>query len=124
MSIFSDNIRLLRTERSLTQRQLADDLIITRDRLSSYETGRCEPPFEILNRISIYFNTSLDTLINARLPIDRENILELGLVDKHEGRREFVQLRNELKRLSGKMPIRKAFPIISDCFENLDLLLY
>ncbi|MBL4658579.1 MAG: helix-turn-helix domain-containing protein [Flavobacteriales bacterium] len=67
MSIFSDNIRLLRIEKSLTQQRLADDLIITRDRLASYEGGRNEPPFEILNRVSRYFKKSIDVLINVDL---------------------------------------------------------
>jgi len=67
MSIFSDNIKLLRIEKSLTQQRLADDLVITRDRLASYEAGRNEPPFEILNRMSRYFHVSIDVLINVEL---------------------------------------------------------
>ena len=78
MSIFSENIRYLRAEKALTQQQIADDLIITRDRLASYEAGRNEPPFEILNRISRYFHKSIDILINVDMnKIPYEDLLKL-----------------------------------------------
>lgn len=73
MSIFSDNIRLLRSQRNISQQKLADDLIITRVRFAKYEEGKSEPPFEILKRISKHFHVSIDILINVdlhKIPID------------------------------------------------------
>jgi transcriptional regulator with XRE-family HTH domain len=73
MSIFSDNIRHLRVQKGFSQRQLAQELIITRVRLAKYEEGISEPPFEILKRISQYFHVSIDILISVNLlkiPID------------------------------------------------------
>jgi len=82
MSMLSDNIRLLRRKRSLTQQQLADDLIITRDCLSAYECARNEPPIQTLNRMSKYFKKSIDELINGAgskfedLDSDTQSIIE------------------------------------------------
>ena len=73
MSIFSDNIRLLRNQTNVSQQKLANDLIITRVRFAKYEEGKSEPPFEILKRISKYFHVSIDILINVdlqKIPID------------------------------------------------------
>lgn len=42
------------------------DLHITREALSYYETGKREPSFELLNRMSAYFHVSIDYLINGK----------------------------------------------------------
>lgn len=66
MSIFSDNIRFLRLKRDLSQKNFADDiLIISRDRYSKYESGRSEPPYDVLIKISKYFNLSIDLLLTV-----------------------------------------------------------
>lgn len=67
MSIFSENIKLLRNQFGLSQQKLADELIITRVRFAKYEEGKSEPPFEILKRISKHFHVSIDILINVDL---------------------------------------------------------
>ncbi len=41
------------------------DLHITREALSYYETGKREPSFTLLNRMSDYFHVSIDYLING-----------------------------------------------------------
>ncbi len=63
MSLFSDNIRHLRNHKGLTQKKLAEKLIITRARLAKYEEGKSEPPIEILKRIATYFHISIDILV-------------------------------------------------------------
>ena len=67
MSIFSENIKLLRTQAGISQQKLADELIITRVRFAKYEEGKSEPPFDILKRIANYFHVSIDILINVDL---------------------------------------------------------
>lgn len=73
MSLFSENIKLLRAQRGISQQKLSDDLIITRVRFAKYEEGKSEPPFDILKRISRYFHVSIDILINVdlnKIPLD------------------------------------------------------
>jgi transcriptional regulator with XRE-family HTH domain len=65
MSIFSDNIRFLRTQKKLSQQELADKILMSRVRYSKYEDGRSEAPYELLIRISKYFNLSIDLLLTV-----------------------------------------------------------
>lgn len=78
MSIFSENIRFLRTQKKLSQHELADKILMSRVRYSKYEDGRSEPPYELLIRISKYFNLSIDLLLTVdirKYPL--EDILKL-----------------------------------------------
>lgn len=65
MSIFSDNIRILRGKQNLSQQKVSDALLITRVRYAKYEDGTSEPPIEILIRISKYFRVSIDLLVSV-----------------------------------------------------------
>lgn len=67
MSLFSDNIKYLRVSKSLTQKGVADDLMITRARLLKYEDGTSQPPIELLKKISNFYNVSIDILVSVDL---------------------------------------------------------
>ena len=56
----------IRKRSGLSQQKVALDLHITREALSYYETGKREPPFNLLNRMSAYFHVSIDYLINGK----------------------------------------------------------
>ena len=58
-------LKQIRKERSLTQLKVAMDLNISREALSHYENGKREPSIDILNKLSEYFNVSIDYLING-----------------------------------------------------------
>lgn len=78
MSVFSDNIRLLRAKKKATQQETADAVLLSRVRYSKYEDGRSEPPYEVLIRISKYYNLSIDLLLTVdirKYPL--EDILQL-----------------------------------------------
>ncbi|WP_326981801.1 LexA family transcriptional regulator [Chryseobacterium sp. MYb264] len=78
MSIFSDNIRFLRTQKNLSQQELADQILMSRVRYSKYEDGRSEAPYELLIRMSKYFNLSIDLLLTVdirKYPL--EDVLKL-----------------------------------------------
>lgn len=59
-------LRLVRKARHLSQQQVAFDLNITREALSHYENGRREPSLDILVKMSLYFNKSIDFLITGK----------------------------------------------------------
>lgn len=42
------------------------DLNISREALSHYENGKREPSLAMLNKLSDYFNVSIDFLINGK----------------------------------------------------------
>ncbi|WP_234110556.1 MULTISPECIES: XRE family transcriptional regulator [Chryseobacterium] len=111
MSVFSDNIRVLRTRRNLSQQKLADDLIITRSRYVKYEDGTSEPPIELLMRISKYFNLSIDLLVSVdirKYPVDdmlqiAENRILLPVVvdSKGENKIEIIPEKASMGYLNG-----------------------
>lgn len=67
MSIISNNIRHLRQLQGLSQERLADELEMTRAKLSAYEESRAEPNIESLIKISRYFHVAVDALVKADL---------------------------------------------------------
>ena len=58
-------LKQIRKERNLNQLKVAMDLNISREALSHYENGKREPSLDILNKLSKYFNVSIDYLING-----------------------------------------------------------
>lgn len=78
MSILSENMRYLRSQRSLSQQKVSDALIITRARYAKYEEGASDPPLEILQRIAHYFQVSIDLLISIDLrKVPMDDLLKL-----------------------------------------------
>lgn len=72
-------IKQLRTANNLTQGQLAERLMVTRQAVSRWENGETQPNIETLKLLSREFNVSINTLLgsprqlnNARLtPADQ-----------------------------------------------------
>ncbi len=58
-------LKAVRKARNLNQQKVAMDLNISREALSHYENGKREPSLEMLNKLSKYFNVSIDYLING-----------------------------------------------------------
>ncbi len=78
MSIFSDNLRFLREGRKESQQQTADLLEIKRGRYEPYESGKAEPPYEMLKKISRYHGISIDLLLSVDIRKYRiEELLKL-----------------------------------------------
>ena len=76
----SKNIAHLRKIKGLSQEVMADELDITRSRLSSWEESRASPPIELLIRLSEYFNVSIDSLVKVDLTRveDLRDLLKIG----------------------------------------------
>lgn len=59
-------IKLLRTEKGMNQEQLAEQLHVTRQAVSSWETGKTQPDIETLTRIAEFFGVSVEQLIYGK----------------------------------------------------------
>ena len=59
-------LQIVRKEKNLNQLKVAMDLNISREALSHYENGKREPSLDMLNKMSEYFNVSIDYLINGK----------------------------------------------------------
>lgn len=70
-------IQETRKAKKLTQKEVADAIGVKLPTYSTYETGRSEPPIEILVRLSFLFGVSLDALTQKqRLYKDTKDLEE------------------------------------------------
>ncbi len=60
---FPETIKRLRKRKGVTQEQAAAHIGVGRSTYAKYETGDSEPNYEILNRLSEYFEVSVDELL-------------------------------------------------------------
>jgi transcriptional regulator with XRE-family HTH domain len=67
MSNISSNIKFLRKKKGLTQQQFADTLDIKRSLVGAYEENRAEPKYELLKKIALFFELSVDDFINEAI---------------------------------------------------------
>lgn len=69
-----ERLRELREERDLKQSAIAADLNITQKAYSNYETGNRQIPLDILIKAALYFDTSIDYILqltDSRVPYRR-----------------------------------------------------
>ncbi len=65
----------LRKEKGLTQKELAKNLNVTDKAVSKWETGKCYPDIEMLEKISTLFNVSINEILSGE-KIQPEKIQE------------------------------------------------
>ena len=63
MAQFDKILKLLRSEKNMSQQELADALGISKSAINMYERGERQPKFEILEQIADYFNVDMDYLL-------------------------------------------------------------
>jgi transcriptional regulator with XRE-family HTH domain len=79
MKNLSKNIKHLRTLKKLTQEALAEELSVTRSRISSYEENRSSPTIEFLIAFSSYFKIPIDIIIKNDLTKAKDvSFIEVG----------------------------------------------
>ncbi len=106
MKKISKNIAHLRHLKGISQEYLANDLNITRSRLSSWEEHRAEPPIDLIVKLSEYFTVSIDSM----LKIDLTKVKDLRDLLKIGGNRILfpVMVDKEGKDLVELVPIRAS----------------
>lgn len=67
MNYLSKNIKYIRTLKGISQEQLAEELKVSRSRISSYEEGRATPAIDFVIELSDYINIAMDVLIKKKL---------------------------------------------------------
>lgn len=76
MSFFSEMLRGLRNDKGITQAQLANEIGVSKSSINMYERGEREPSYSTLQKISKYFNVSIDLLLGNDVGI--QNIADAG----------------------------------------------
>ena len=94
---FGESLRLLRTERGISQQQLADLLYVSRSSVASWETGRRLPDVDMLARLSDCFGTDVGDL--------------LRLAESESRRPNVILVDDEKIILNGGLPVlREVMP--------------
>ena len=73
------NIRDLRIRKGLTQDELAQQLFVTRQTVSNYETGKSRPDIDMLMRIAEVLDTDINTVLYGVQPWDRQPLIRLAI---------------------------------------------
>ena len=63
--LFCENLRELRKENVVTQKDVAQKLGVVESCYANWEQGRTEPNIEMLRKLAVIFKVSLDELING-----------------------------------------------------------
>jgi transcriptional regulator with XRE-family HTH domain len=63
MNKFGEKLKEMRTEKKLSQKELAKALEVDQRSISNWETGFRQPDYNTLIRISKYFNVTTDYLL-------------------------------------------------------------
>jgi len=67
MSNIPSNIKFLRKKKGLTQQQFADELGIKRSLIGAYEEERADPKYDLLKKMALFFEISIDDFINETI---------------------------------------------------------
>ena len=62
---FCKNLKETRKLCNLTQKQVANDLNVVESCYANWEQGRTEPNIDMLRKLGVIFNISIDDLING-----------------------------------------------------------
>jgi len=84
---FSEQLKKIRSDHHLKQDHMANDLHVSRQTISSWETDRNLPDLEMVVNISEFYNVPLDDLI-----LGGSNMKEKLIKDGSEGRRAKINL--------------------------------
>ena len=63
MNSVGKNIKRFRESANMTQEAMAENLGVTRQAVSNWETGRTQPDIDMLHKISALFNTDINEII-------------------------------------------------------------
>ncbi len=72
--MLNERIKQLRTERGITQVELAKKLNVSKQAVSNWENDNIQPSIEILMKLSDYFSVSCDYLLG----LDDKKYLEIS----------------------------------------------
>ena len=113
MANISKNIKRLRTEKGITQESFSKMINVSRQAVSSWETGRTQPDIEMLGILSDALDVSIEELIYG----ERRNVK----IDNEEKKYTSVAT-SLLSVLGGLMLIAGAVFILVWCWEHIPLV--
>lgn len=73
---FGQNLKIIRKENNLTQKEFGEMFGISGVLIQKYEKCNVQPSFDFLQKVSQYFKVSIDDLINGDLKVTEKDIRE------------------------------------------------
>ena len=92
---FGSNMKFLRKQKKMTQKELGEVLGYGYTTISNYENGRNEPSIEDLKKISHYFKVTIDYLVGNTSKSNAEQNYEIA--------KELKDIKETLDELSEKI---------------------
>lgn len=112
MYSFKENLKELRKEHELTQKQLATKINLIEQTYQGYEQGRTEPSIATLIRLADIFECSIDYLVGRATVLDVVNITSDLSAQQKELLQNFDKLNTEGKaRLLGYLLALLSMPL-------------
>lgn len=85
---FNEKLQQLRTQKNLTQEQLAEQLYVSRTAISKWESGKGYPNIESLKGLSKFFAVSIDDLLSG------EELITLAEIENHSNVKRIYNIIN------------------------------
>lgn len=97
INTFKENLKILRKEHSLTQRELAKQLSLSKETIKNYEVGRREPTGKILCKLSIFFKVDPIDLIGTSINDEGKNVEVFDISEDNTFAENLKIIRTQLK---------------------------
>lgn len=114
MSIFSDRLKQLRKQNSLTQKMLGQNLNLGESTISMYELGEREPNFETLELLADYFNVDIDYLLGKS-----DKTTKLDIYGNHNDNLDYFSDKPELLDLYQQIYESETLQLLFDSAKDL-----
>lgn len=79
---FKDRLKKYRQDNNLTQEEFAEKLFVSRQAISKYETGRCYPSPDVMEKISELLGVPIDELVSKE-ELTKDILLNSDRLRKH-----------------------------------------
>lgn len=83
---FGEKLKKIRTDRNLTQEELAEKIFVTRTAVSKWESGKGYPNIDSLKEIANFFGVTIDALLSS------EEVLTIAEADTKKSRDHLYSL--------------------------------
>lgn len=103
------NLKVLREEAGITQKQLADSIGVSQQSINKYENHNIEPDIATLIRIAEYFNTSVDYVVGHS-----EIRRKIEITRAYELNQDESEIIECYRQLSGKQ--KRCVSIVMESF--------
>ena len=79
-----ERLTKLRTERRLTQKEVAATIKVSTSCISHYENGEADPPLITVVKLASLYRCSLDYLLTGKSTVGGSRIIDVSMLDENQ----------------------------------------